>query len=177
MSVEIFREIEDAPASYPPPPGDMSTEAQSQDATALWRRIEAWVRHRWGERQVVWLVKGTGTFEPPLRPATIDTVERWGDGAWESATYEPSPFGIELAGGEYFRVTATVGEAGDPPDDVVEAYRRLAEYLGDDAFLGRVVTSGSRNIGDMSINADRPANWQARALHSSGAADLLRRYR
>ena len=175
--VEILRETEDAPASYPPPPGSMSAEAQALDASALWRRIENWIRYRWNERQVVWLVKGTGTFEPRLTPAVIDSVETWGMGAWETASYEPSPLGIELDGGEYFRITATVGSTDHPPADVFEALRRLAEYLADTAYAGRVATSSSRRVGDITVSSDRPAAWQAKALFYSGAADLLRAYR
>lgn len=173
---EVLSEQEAAPASYPPPPGDMSTEAQSQDATALWRRLEQWIAHRWGERSVTWVVQGPGTWQPRLRPASIDTSEVWRDGTWQTVTLDAAPLGYELDAATY-RVTATVGEPDDPPDDVVEAYRRLAEYLADDAFLGRVATAGTRSLSDQSITSERPTAWQAKALHHSGAADLLRRYR
>ena len=125
----------------------------------------------------MWIVTGFGTFEPPLRPATIDTVEKWEDGAWVATATIPGPLGIKFITSDYRRVTATVGTTDGPPDDVVEAFRRLSEYLADDSFIGRAATSGTRSLSDQSISSDRPATWQAKALHYSGAADLLRRYR
>lgn len=169
-------EQEGAPSSYPSAPGDMSAEAQALDNTALWRRIEEWITHRWGERSVTWIVEGAGTWTPRLKPASIDTAEVWDGAAWQTVTLQAAPMGYALDAKTY-RVTATVGETGDPPDDVFEAYRRLAEYLADDSYLGRVATSGTRDLSDMQITSERPAAWQAKALHYSGAADVLRKWR
>ena len=175
MTVEVFFEEENAPSSFPPPPPGLSTGAQTVDPTALWRRIEQWIAHRWQPRTVVWIVRGPGTWQPRLKPATVDAADIWGED-WQPVTLTPGPLGYEL-GPHVYRLTATVGEPNNPPEDVFEAARRLAEYLADDAFLGRVATSGTRSLSDQSISSERPATWQARALHNSGAADLLRRYR
>jgi hypothetical protein len=169
-------EQEQEPASYPTAPSGLSTDAANLDTATLWQRIESWITHRWGERSVTWIVEGPGTWHPRLQPATIDTAEKWDGSAWQTVTLTPAPFGYDLDAATY-RVTATVGETGAPPSPVEEAYRRLAEYLADQSYIGRVATSGSRDLGDVSISSDRPTAWMAKALHHSGAADVLRRYR
>lgn len=174
--MDLLDVSESEPTARPSPPSDLSDPAAALDANALWARIEAWCAWRWGERSVTWIIQGPGQFLPPLQPATVDTVEVWNDGVWTETTLAAAPLGLEVPDGVY-RITATVGTADDPPADVLEAYRRLAEYLADDSHVGRVPTSASRSASGVSINVERPAAWQAKALHYSGAADLLRRWR
>ena len=173
--VEILQETEGVPSSYPAKPSGLSTEADALDTRTLWKRIESFITYRWNERTVTWIVQGPGWWQPRLQPVTVDTAEKW-DGEWVTVTLDPAPLGYELDEATY-RVTATVGTTDSVPSDLNEAYRRLAEYLVDDSYIGRVATSGSRDLGDVSISSKRPEAWKAKALHQSGAADLLRRYR
>lgn len=173
--IAAIREDEGRPKSYPDKPSDLSETAADLDADALWARIEAYTSQRWGEREVVWIVEGPGEWSPRLQPATVDQAERWEDG-WQTVELEEGPLGYVLESATY-RVTATVGTSENPPAEVLEAYRRLAEYLADQAFIGRVATSGTRDVGGLSVTSERPQAWQAKALQHSGAADLLRRYR
>ena len=174
--VDLLSENEGEPSNYPAPPMSMSQDALMLDKAALWSRIESWIAHRWGERSVVWIVEGPGVFVPRLKPATIDTTEQWAGDAWVAGSLSPAPVGYKLDEGT-FRVTATVGSADTPPPDVFEAFRRYVEYAADTSEIGIVATSGVRTFGDVSVQSDRPAAWQAKALHNSGAGDLLKRYR
>ncbi|MEM9341417.1 MAG: hypothetical protein AAGA87_00060 [Pseudomonadota bacterium] len=175
--MEILQTIEDFPATYPDAPADLSTEAAALDPDALWRRIEAYIAHRWTERQVAWIVEGPGCFTPTLTPATITSVEIWQTGEWQSVTLSPAPLGQVLPGAGPYRFTANVG-AGTVPPDVMAAFRRLAEYLrksGEDTSPGSRSTGVS--MGEINLSTERAPTWIARALDYSGAADLLRPYR
>jgi len=175
--IDLLREDESAPSSWPAAPSGLSTDAAAIDSDAIWQRIESFIAYRWQERTVEWIVQGPGVFVPRLKPATIGTREIWRDGAWQSVTLDPSPLGDELDA-ETYRISTTVGSTDTPPPAVLEAFRRLAEYLADEAHIGRVPTNASLQLGDsIQITAERPAAWQAKALHYSGAADLLRQWR
>lgn len=172
--VDVLREDEDAPASYPSTPtSGLSIEAAVLDPAPIWHRIEQWIAHRWGERTVTWYVQGPGEWVPRLKPASIDTTEVWKDAAWQTVTLEPTPLGY-LLDAETYRVTATVGSTETPPAPIQEAYARLAEYVvhvrGDSA-------AGMTSVTDGDFSFQRSANAAARALQYSGAGDLLRRYR
>jgi len=171
--VEILSEDESAPSSYPAKPSGLSTKADALDKAIIWNRIEDWIRQRWNERTVTWIVEGPGTFEPRLKPATIDTREVWNGDSWESVTLDAAPIGEELNARTY-RITATVGSKDTPPETVLEAYRRLAEYT---AEANADPARGHTSVSDGDFSFDRPAAYAARALHYSGAADLLRGYR
>lgn len=70
----------------------------------------------------------------------------------------------------------TLWTADAPPEDVLEAFRRLAEYSTDkDAHPS--LTSRSVEIGSLRESFERSPAWLARAMQYSGAADLLRPYR
>jgi hypothetical protein len=166
--VEVLSETEGEPSSYPTLPGTFTVTT-----AVVWKRLESWVRRRWGERTVEWVVAGPGTWTPRLQPATVDTAEAWDGDAWETVTLQPGPLGFELDSRTY-RIQATVGSADTPPDVVLEAGRRLAEYL-DQAGADPAKGHSSVTDGDYSFN--RPAGWAARAMHYSGAADLLRGFR
>ncbi|WP_376695362.1 hypothetical protein [Wenzhouxiangella sp. EGI_FJ10305] len=172
----IIKQDEGTPTSYPTISG-LSTAAQALNQDALWKRIEDWIAYRYGERQVIWTVIGPGNFIPPLTPYTIDTSEKWDGEQYESVTLDDAPLGYDLDDYTY-RITATVGTTDDPPEAVVEAFTRLAEYLADDAQLYKTVNNQSVKFGSgLEYTADRPTLWQARALQYSGAADMLRDYR
>jgi hypothetical protein len=168
MTPEFLSETEGEPASYPALPGTFTVTT-----AVVWRRLENWIRHRWAERTVTWVVQGPGTWEPRLTPATVDTAERWDGSAWQTVTLTPAPLGYELDDHTY-RITATVGSTDDPPDAVLEAGKRLAEYLDQ---AGADPAKGHSSVTDGDYSFDRPASWAARAMHYSGAADLLRGYR
>jgi hypothetical protein len=168
LMVEVLSETEGEPSSYPVLPGSFTVSL-----SAVWKRLEGWIAHRWNERTVEWVVQGAGVWRPRLQPATIDTSEVWDGSAWQTVTLDPAPLGYELDERTY-RVTATVGSTDAPPEIVQEAGKRLAEYLdqaGNDAVPG----VSSATDGDYSFA--RPSGWAARAMHYSGAADLLRAYR
>ena len=143
---------------------------------SIWKRIEAYVVWRWGQRQVEWIVHGQGVFVPPLKPVTITSVDRFGSD-WEP--YQPSrtPFGIELPEG-YYRLQGIAGLNVEPPSDVLEAYTRLSEYLAEIKGEGHMgATSVEDAVPGVSFNIRRPAQALSRALEYSGAADLLKAYR
>jgi hypothetical protein len=171
----IIRAIEDAPEAFPDAPSGLSAAAAALDPAMIWRRLEAYLAHRWSEREVIWTVEGPGEWTPPLTPATLETAEYWDGSAYVETALAPGPLGHELEAYTY-RLTATVG-GGPVPEDAAEAFRRLAEYLAADAG-----TPGSSRYsvtigGNLSEAIDRNPAWMARALQNSGAADLLRRYR
>lgn len=173
-----LRQMEGVPASYPSAPDDLSTEAAALNPDFIWQRIEAYTVWRWSERPIEWVVEGPGHWRAPLNPATIGTTELWTGAAWGETTPSPSPLGgYELAGCGPYRFTGTLGDDdGDVPADVLEAFRRLAEYMA--AKPGKPgASSESVSAGSVSLSHNRSAEWMGRAMINSGAADLLRRYR
>ena len=170
-----LKELEAIPASYPSVTG-LSADAAALDADALWQRIEAYCRMRWTAREVVWTVEGPGAWEAPLSPATIGTVEVWEGGAWVEYSPAASPWdGYDLPGDGPYRITADIG-GGNVPAAVLEAFRRLAEYLAEKPDRSGVA-SYSMDIGDLKESYERNPAWLARAMELSGAADLLRPYK
>jgi len=177
-----IKQNEAAPASYPsvdPYPHrsgsewEDDSESNEVNAAMIWQRIESYVSHRWTARQVIWTVEGPGDWNPPLTPATIDTVEVWNGSAWETTVTPASPMGgYWLAGDGPFRFTATVG-GGDVPEAVQEAYRRLYEYSKGIANQFR----GDAAWGVGGGEAPTVYGWTGKAIQLSGAADLLRPYR
>lgn len=172
----IVGQNEALPEAWPDPPA-LSAEAAALDAGAIWQRIESYIAHRFTPRQVVWLVEGPGTFDPPLVPCTLGTTEVWDGSSWAECTLAPSPRGgLILPGCGSYRFTASVG-AAPAPAAVLEAFRRLAEFLGED-FNTVLAVREEVNLGGVIKQAvERPVTWMARALQLSGAADLLRPYR
>ena len=172
-----IKQTEAAPAAYPDAPEGLSTAAAALDPDMIWQRIEAYTAWRWSERAVTWIVEGCGDWQPPLMPATIGTVEDWRSDAWATVTLSPAAVGgYALPGGTY-RITATVGDDdADIPAAVLEAFRRLAEYMA--AGKGAPGTTRERvTAGSVTVDKTRSAAWAAQAMENSGAGDLLRRYR
>ncbi|MDP2376095.1 hypothetical protein [Reyranella sp.] len=176
--VATISQTEAIPATYPASPAGLSAAAAALSAPMLWQRLEGYVAHRWTSRAIVWVAEGPGDWQPPLKPATISTVERWTGEAWEATTdLLPSALGgYQLPGCGPYRFTGTVG-SGTPPATVLEAFRRLAEYMATtDEKPG--ARSFSETVPDVYTGAvERSPAWMAQALVNSGAADLLRRYR
>jgi hypothetical protein len=171
----IIRQDEGEPASRPAITG-LSDAADALNHDAIWQRLESWIAYRYGERSVEWIVRGAGVFDFPLKPATLDTAEKWTGDDWESVTLKAAPVGYELEA-EVYRITATVG-TDTVPEAVSEAFTRLTEYLAENARMPETVNSHSMQLGpDMRWENERPATWKAKALHYSGASDLLRAYR
>lgn len=178
---------ESNPAAYPAAPADLSPQAAALDPALIWQRIEAFIRYRWAERSVVWIVTGSaytsgrGTpWQPPLTPATVTTMEVWDRGAeeWQAAAQVPkAPVGYLLARNCTYRVTATVGSTDTPPAAVLEAYRRLAEYMAAELSAPVGAKSYSVSIGQISERISLDRDHVAASIHKSGAADLLRPYR
>lgn len=172
-----IKETEALPSAYPTPPSGLSTEAAALNSDAIWQRIEAYCRVRWTERSVVWVIEGPGDWEAPLSPINASSEDVWSDGAWSDVTLPETPLGgSEMAEAGPYRVTASVG-GGTPPEAVLEAYRRLAEYLAEVPDR-QGVSSFSFKLGDaIEESYQRNAAWIARAMDLSGAADLLRPYK
>jgi hypothetical protein len=185
----LLKETEQEPSARPIPLG-LSEAALRLDSDLgyqgggriVWRRIEAWTTHRWGQRPVTWVALGPGEFMPRLKPAVLDTAERWDGSTWVQAALDPTPLGgLWLPDAAHYKITAAVGhpvpegnQFDNLPQDVAEAFRRLAEYLAQTKGDGEL---GAHEVSDGDYAVRRPANWAARALQYSGAADLLRPYR
>jgi len=171
-------QLEALPLTYPDAPSGLSDAAAAYDAAIIWQRIEAYTVWRWSERTVEWIVEGDGgDWRPPLAPVEFTSVEVWRGNAWQEATPDPSPFGgfvLDCEGP--YRIRAVVGDNGEPPAAVLEAFRRLAEYMASDPGKPGA-SSESVSAGSVSVSHSRSAEWQGRAMINSGAADLLRRYR
>lgn len=159
----------------------LSAAAAALDPAIIWQRLESYIAYRWTERAVEWIVEGPGEWSPPLSPATIETVEVWSRGAneWENITPDASPLGgYWLSSTGPFRFTGTVGDDDiDVPAGVLEAFRRLAEYMAADAGTAGARREETKIGGDLSISISRSESWMAAALQNSGAADLLRTFR
>ena len=174
--VATISQTEAIPATYPTSPAGLSAAAAALSAPMLWQRLEGYVAQRWTSRAIVWVAEGPGDWQPPLKPATISTVERWTGEAWEVTTdLLPSALGgYQLPGCGPYRFTGTVG-SGTPPAAVLEAFRRLAEYMAGIDFDSLGLRS--INVPDIATEEMASPSWRARALQDSGAADLLRNYR
>lgn len=170
----LLSEIEELPDSYPEVTGLTPPAAALEDVA--WQRVEAYVRCRWTPRRVMWIVEGPGPWSPPLEPAALEETEEWSRaGEWGAAEAVGAPMGVFLRSTGPWRFEAEVG-GGSPapvvPVAVLEAVRRLAEYLAVEAKPG--VTSEQASVGALTYAIRRDASWQAKALQNSGAADLLR---
>jgi hypothetical protein len=175
-----IRATEGVPAAYPAPPPGLSTAAAALSPAMIWQRLEGWIAHRWAARPIVWIVEGCGGWLPPLTPATIATTERWNGTAWEAVELPASwAGGYSLPGAGPYRFTGTVGDVADVPPTILEAYRRLAEYMVADAVkIASGARSSSITVPDVgAVTVERSPAWMAMALQNSGAADLLRTYR
>lgn len=175
---DLLQEAEANPVAYPATPSGLSTAALTLDATMIWQRIEAYTRMRYTAREVVWTIEGCEdeSWSAPLSPITSLSVEKWENGAWVSTTLSDGPVGYSLPSDGTFRITAQVGD-GNPPASVSEAFRRLAEYMGDDTDRAGVSSYSVNMGGAVQESYQRSAAHAARALQNSGAADLLRPYR
>lgn len=173
--MNLLKQIEAAPAAYLAVPG-LSTKAADLNHGAIWQRIENWIAYRWPVRAVTWIVQSDdgGFFCPPLADWTITAVE-WAGVTWEPITAERSVLGVELPAGVY-RVIADVGSPA-APEAVLEAFRRLAEYLAEADCMPVGVTRVSEGVGQLNSSMSRSQFYAARALQLSGAADLLRPWR
>lgn len=174
MAATTLSQVEAAPDSYPAAPDTLTAAAAALPAAMVWQRIEAYIAHRWTARDVEWIVEGPGHWRPPLAPATVSTVEVWSSAdEWEAVTLRPSPLGgYYLPATGPYRFAASVG-GGDVPENVTEAFRRLAEYMA--AKPGKAgARSESIAAGSINISHSRSPSWLAQAMQNSGAGDLLR---
>lgn len=180
MSAVILRQREAEPAAYPAAPTGLSTAAAALAPALVWQRLEAWIAYRWTERAVVWVIEGPGEFTPPLAPTEVDLAEVWsGADEWEEAELSASAAGgfwLPATGPYRFTARAGVGDSLEPPASVLEAYRRLAEYMAAPARAAGV-TSEAVTVGGVTTRRSFSASWQANAIANCGAGDLLRPYR
>lgn len=179
--IEVTHETEGVPASWPAKPSGLSTAADEYPAAFIWHQLERRIAWRWAERTVEWIIEGgPAAFDPPLRPATFTATEVWNGEEWEAVTLAPTPRGgVFLSSAAAYRITATVGDTDPPPELMMQAYVRLAEYLGEvenePAPAG--AQSHSIDLGGVKESTRFDPWRRARALDMSGAADLLRVYR
>lgn len=179
--VEVLRQVEAVPETYPDAPAGLSTNAAALAPAMVWARIEAYTSYRYTARAVTWTIEGEtgGEFRPPLSPVTSLTSQKWWDASWTAVDLLSGPLGYCLPSDGTFLVSAMVG-GGTPPAPVQAAYSRLAEYLADAG--GPTDRPGaarfSRKIGEsLSFDIERNPAWLARAVQNSGAGDLLRPFR
>lgn len=174
-----IKQTEAISEAYPDKPSGLSTGAAALDSDMIWQRLESYVAYRWSERDVEWIAEGPGHWEPPLAPATVTMAEVWRDDAWEELTLPASPLGgFRLCGEGPYRFTATVGDDdADVPAAVLEAFRRLAEYMAADTGNPGATSERIEIPGVQTTEISRSAPWMARAMQNSGAGDLLRPYR
>lgn len=174
--IDLIKQFEDVPTAYPDAPDGLSNDAAALDAAMIWARIESYTAHRWTEREVVWTLLGSGgdEWQPRLTPVVSRVAHYWGD-QWVGLTLLDGPLGICLPFDGTYWITAQVG-AGDVPAPVLEAFRRLAEYLAPgEQHPG---ASGFKvGLAPIDLEETRSATWVARAMQLSGAGDLLRPYR
>jgi hypothetical protein len=177
-----LKQTEGTPDDFPDvaPLPALSTAAAALDPAMLWQRIESYIAHRWTARDIVWVVEGPGEWVPPLTPAVIETLEVWSCGAfeWEAVTLDASPLGgYYLPASGPYRFGGIVGDDdSELPAAVVEAFRRLAEYMA--AKAGKPGATSERiTAGSVALGHSRSASWMAQAMENSGAGDLLRPYR
>ena len=170
----MVKETEYLPAEYPALPDDLSHTADQ--AAALWQRIEDYCRTRYTPRNVEWIVKGAGDWEPPLEPTTLTTLEIWQNGGWDRIEPYSAPLGGYFLPTEgYYRIKGDIGSA-EVPAAVWEAYRRLAGYLGEFTSIYSAPKQKVR-LDEIEVSLARPEGWKAQAFVLSGAADLLRPYK
>lgn len=155
--------------TYPAAPSGLSDDAAAIEPAVIWDRLEAFCNYRWSETVVEFTVNPPCAmqWQPPYVPFVVDLVNG------EAAT--PDDFGA-VALSSRSKVRCTIG-GETPSETMLTAYRRLAEYFAatDDTPGG--VSRYSFSVGDVSENWSRRADHMARAIHNSGAADLLRKYR
>jgi hypothetical protein len=184
MAVTI-KQTESLPDAYPASPESPASLSAAAEALAdvAWQRIEAYITHRWTERAVEWIVEGPGEWTPPLKPAAIAITQVWSSRAneWESVTLSASPLG-----GYYLSVTGPyrfggIVGGGSPapevPAAVLEAHRRLCEYMAARPGNKPGASSESVTAGSVAVSHSRSPSWLAKAIENSGAGDLLRNYR
>jgi hypothetical protein len=174
-----IKQTEGVPESFPDAPENLSAAAAALNPAMIWQRIEAYTSLRWSERTVTWVVEGPGEWSPPLSPATVETITVWSTAhEWDTAEIPASPVGgFYLPASGPYRFVGIVGDDdAEVPAIVLEAFRRLAEYMA--AKPGKAgATSESISAGSITLAHRRSASWMAHAMQNSGAGDLLRPYR
>lgn len=148
--------------TYPPAPDDVAGSIPE----AIWGKLESYVATRWSTAEIEYVVCPSGgcTWNPPFRPYVIQTVD--GEPA------DLDNFGqVRLS--KRSLVRCTIGGQPVTPG-VEEAYRRLAAYYASEDLRGFSRYS-------VSIGGELTESWSRTkdktALASSGAADLLTKYR
>lgn len=180
MSARTISETEGDPAAWPAasanlnePPNLGSDFERTIPHPIVWRRIETWITRRWPSRSVVYVAEGPGWWQPRLHPFTVSTTERWQDAAWTACTLDQTPLGgLELQAEGPYRITGTAGDDSAVPEDVHEAFARLYMY-----FRGIGNSAWNETATYQSGDSQAVASWVGKAIHLSGAADLLRPYR
>lgn len=172
---------EGEPTAYPDRPTGLSSVAAEIAPAVIWGRLESWISTRWSERAVSFTVEGEGCWSSPIGPFALTDAREW-DAASESyvpTTLAKSPTGFRLEANVY-QIEGTAGFTTTPPDRVLEAYRRYAEFCAEAIRDPKRVGTSAHTLdldGAISRSTSQPSSWLTRGLHLSGAADLLRPWR
>ena len=155
--------------TYPEPPDGLSDDAAAIEPAVIWDRLEAFCNYRWSETVMEFVVAPDHPvmWTQPYLPSVVDLVN--GEPA------EPDEFGAVRINGRS-KVRATIGGAA-PSETVLAAYRRLAEYFAVRDEMPAGAQRYAVSIGDISETISKRPDHMARAMHNSGAADLLRKFR
>lgn len=173
--MDIRKLTEATPATLSAAPAGLSANVPPPEA--VWTRIEQYIAHRWAARDVTWIVEGWGDFLPTLTPTTISSVQVWQDNVWRPTSLQPTPEGGYVCEGDIYHFVGVAGDDSTPPLDVLEAYKRLAEYMGEQAEFAAASSFTVNMASQIELQVERSPAWLAKALYNSGAADLLRKYR
>ena len=195
----ICDEAEFPPLAYPDVPhAALALPDYGKPAAWVWQRIEKYCNWRWTPREVQIEVDGCGWISLPVRPLRVTKLEyfdemvsyRWSETSWTEFT--PASAARQRGGKIYSpfnhtRITGIAGEDNPAPEAVIHAAVRLHTYLahGSEGFplwaTSRSHTAETNDGEGVSSNRNesfqRPANYIAKAMQNSGAADLLRPYR
>jgi len=143
---------------------------------AAWRMAETWTGHLWGERSLARVVRSdtaervlaAGAWRPFAKGQTVTLhhldPETWARGAQSSAAVNAFGYLPLPAGGVWELEAVTVGQAGNPPEDVLEAILRIVGWL----FAGSLPVPSP---------TDGAALTRAGVVQKSGAAEILRHYK
>ena len=166
MTSQFIESETEISVTYPAAPAGAPAGIANE---VVWDRLEAFCNFRWSETVMEFVVNPPCEIEwqPPYVPFVIDTV------AGEAAS--PDDFGAVTLS-EKSKVRATIGGV-TPSETVNAAYLRLAEYMAaeDDAPGG--VSRYSIDVGDIAESWSCKPDHMGKAIHNSGAADLLRKFK
>jgi len=177
---------EEIPDSYPEVPlTALAAPDFGPPAAWVWARIEAYCSWRWTPRVArLEVYNHSGWIRMPVRPFRVTKLEICNSSGqfWEWTELDiscaPQRGWNIYAPGLNTCIRGIAGENNPAPGAVIHAAVRLHTYLAHQPESFPLwATSKSHAQGDSNDGFQRPANYIAKAMQHSGAADLLRTYR